>query len=162
MNVEFGCGKPEATDRRSLASHAVTLPNQRRFASLQVFDYQFPEHCGGHAFRVYEGDKLQILEYRHPLVGHGAATIRDYVVGPSPFIEAGLWTPYDHTAESMGGMTLLAGKGEEDGMAFRAGTYEIGLITGLAAPTQLELGRHYDRAVHAASTCLALAHAHSF
>ena len=106
-------GAPSARTAR-----AVKPPEGVVLGNVAIFDYQFPDRCGGYTFRVYEGRDLQVLEYSHASDSGQTVVIRYYVVGPSPFIEAGLWTPYDHTAEGMQEMKLLVGMGEDDGMAF--------------------------------------------
>jgi len=126
-----------------ISSRAIRLP-ERPLGEIAVYDYQFPPSCGGHEFRVLEANKLQILEYEFAGNGGASYTIRDYVSGPSPFVQPGLWSAYDHTADSISTMTTQF---EMRGDRMFTGVYSQGLVTGLSLAEQRTLGAVYQRAV---------------
>ena len=134
---------------RVLGSHAVHLPI-KPLSAVTVFDYQLPEACGGHSFRVYEFEQTQILEYVYVRENGQQESIRDYITGPSPFVKPGLWTSYDHTARGIGEMrTEFVGTN-----ARRApSVYSRGLVTGLEGVAQRELDVAYRRALVFAESC---------
>ena len=77
-------------DVSHLSSQAIRLPSNPLYV-ITAFDYEFPGRCGGHHFRVYEAQGMQILEYSYaPLDGRGYV-IRDYVSGPSDSTEHVRW-----------------------------------------------------------------------
>ena len=136
-------------DVSHISSQAIRLPSNPLHV-ITAFDYEFPGSCGGHHFRVYEAQGMQILEYTYaPLEGRGYV-IRDYVSGQSPFMKAGLWTAYDHTADSISSMNMqsaIRGKG------LLAGTYSQGPMTGLDPSAKRVLGAAYDRALRDSKAC---------
>jgi len=138
-----------AGDVNQIGSHAVRLPSNP-LRTITTFDYEFPDTCGGHRFRVYEANGTQILEYAYAPAGGKEHVIRDYISGPSPFIEAGLWTAYDHTGDSVSDMRVqfaLRGSG------LLSGTYSQGPVTGLDASSRRKLGVAYDRALRDSKAC---------
>ncbi len=137
----------------TISNRAINLPNKPANLSLTVYEYQTPGECGGRSFRVYESDELQILQYDFE-DNKEITQIRDYTRGPTPFISAGLWGPYDHTDRTALEMCLLAGDSEEDGMGLMEGGYEIGWITTIVDWQQAELGNEYAAAVKTTSACL--------
>jgi len=132
-----------------VSSRAIRLP-ERPLGEIAVFGYQFPLTCGGHEFRVYEAQDMQILEYQY--AAHDGAThmIRDYVSGPNPFVEPGLWTAYDHTAGSISSMTSQF---EQRSGGSMNGVYSQGLVTGLPVSEQRALGSAYQRALSDVYAC---------
>jgi hypothetical protein len=157
--AEYGVGQEvldtveavrSAGDVRQLSSRAVRLPT-RELQSFTVFDYTLPESCGGYAFRVYDSGITHILEYSYERPDGGTSLIRDYIAGRSPFMTPGLWSSYDHTADSVTHMMTLFAE-TESRLAPRV--YSRGLMTGLAEMTQEELGLAYRDAVRAASVCV--------
>ena len=148
VRVTIGAIKTQGSQDR-LSSRAIRLPEQP-LSAISVFDYQFPSNCGAHQFRVYEADNMQILEYEYAPVAGRSYVIRDYVSGPNPFVQPGLWTAYDHTADSIGTMTS---KFEKRGYGMFNGVYSQGLVTNLPAEDQLELGNAYRRALGDVNGC---------
>lgn len=134
-----------------LSSRAIRLP-ERPLGEIAVFDYQFPPSCGAHEFRVIEAGSTQILEYRFANQDGEAQAIRDYIKGPSPFVEPGLWTAYDHTANSI---STMKSQVEQRGDRLLKGAYSRGLVTGLADADQRALGSAYQRALGDANACQA-------
>ena len=133
-----------------LGSRAVRLP-LNPLQSISSYEYQYPETCGSHFFRVLEAGETQILEYSHLREGDGMVfVIRDYVSGPSPFIEPGLWTSYDHTSMDIPGMMVRL---VESSRGITPRVYSRGLVTGLAVMTQDELDYAYRTALRAAREC---------
>ena len=132
-----------------LSSRAIRLPEQP-LSEIAVFGYRFPSVCGGHKFRVYEAQGLQILEYSYASQDGDEHMIRDYISGPSPFVQAGLWTAYDHTADSISTMTTQFEK-RGDGMF--NGVYSQGLVTSLPAVEQRALGNAYQQAISDVYDC---------
>lgn len=137
----------------TMSSRAVRLPT-RMLASVTAFDLQYPHTCGGHAFRVYTSGETEILEYRYRRADGMEVVIRDYVAGSSPFIEPGLWSSYDHTADGVADMTPQFAESHTD---LLPAVYSRGLVTGLGAEPQHELGVAYGRALRMASQCAATA-----
>ncbi len=137
----------------TISNRAVNLPNKPANLSLTVYDYDAPNECGGHKFHVYEGDELQILQFDFP-EDKKITRIRDYTRGPTPFVSAGLWGPYDHTEGTAVEMCLLAGDGRKDGMGLMESGYEIGWITNIVDWKQAELGAEYASAVSNTNRCL--------
>ena len=138
-----------AGEARVLTSHAVHLPIHP-LQAITAFDYAFPGECGGHRFRVYESDGTQILEFEYAAAGGRNYVIRDYVSGPSPFISAGLWGAYDHTADSVHDMSLHY---EKRGSGRLKGTYSRGAITDLDVSAQRTLGNAYESAIRDSYGC---------
>lgn len=138
-----------AGHKRVIGSRAIRLPSHP-LNEITAFEYEFPGTCGGHQFRVYETDETQILEYRYTPAGGSRYVIRDYITGPNPFIQAGLWSAYDHTADGVGDMTLQF---EKRGSGILTGTYSQGPVTGLDASEKRTLGRAYDRALRDTYAC---------
>lgn len=132
-----------------MSSHAIRLPS-RPLTSITAFDYALPGACGGHQFRVYESDGTQILEYAYSPSAGEHHVIRDYISGPSPFIRAGLWSAYDHTAGSVADMSMHF---ERRGYGLFKGTYSQGPVTGLDPSAQRTLGLAYDRALRDVYGC---------
>lgn len=148
VEVAIGAIKSQGKMDR-LSSRAIRLPEQP-LGEIVVFGYRFPATCGAHEFRVYEAKDLQVLEYQYALENGDSHTIRDYVTGPSPFVAPGLWSAYDHTADSISTMTSeLAERG--DGL-FK-GVYSRGLVTGLPDREQRTLGYAYEEALKEVSNC---------
>lgn len=137
----------------TISNRAVNLPNKPANLILTVYDYNASGECGNHQFHVYEGDELQILQFDFP-ENNKITRIRDYTRGPTPFISAGLWGPYDHTDGTIMEMCLLSGDGSKDGMGLMEGGYEIGWITNIIDWKQAELGTEYANAVRTTSNCL--------
>lgn len=136
-------------DVSQIGSHSIRLP-RNPLRTITKFDYAFPESCGGHHFRVYEADGTQILEYAYsPVVGR-QYIIRDYITGPSPFIQAGLWSAYDHTEDSVANMKVAFAS---RGSGVLKGTYSQGPVTGLEPSARRMLGRAYDRALRDSQGC---------
>lgn len=132
-----------------LSSRAIRLPEQP-LSEIAVFGYRFPSICGGHKFRVYEAQGMQILEYSYASQDGDERMIRDYISGPSPFVQAGLWTAYDHTADRVSSMNMqfaIRGKG------LLAGTYSQGPMTDLDPSAKRVLGAAYDRALRDSKAC---------
>ena len=138
-----------AGEIRVLTSHAVQLPIHP-LQAVTEFNYAFPGECGGHQFRVYESDGTQILEFAYAAAGGRSYFIRDYVSGPNPFIRAGLWGAYDHTADSVHHMSL---RYEKRGTGIVKGTYSRGAITDLDASAQRTLGNAYESAIRDSYGC---------
>jgi nucleoid-associated protein YgaU len=136
-----------------LSNRAVNLPNKPPNLSLDVYSYVTPPECGGYKFHVYEGDQLEILQYDLE-EGIEPTIIRDYIVGPTQFVAAGLWGPYDHTESTAMEMCLLPGNSAKDGGGLMEGNYEIGWITNITDWKQAELGNEYASAVKMTSRCL--------
>jgi len=132
-----------------IGSHAIRLPSNP-IQTITTFDYEFPNVCGGHRFRVYEAGGTQILEYAYRPPEGKAHVIRDYVSGPNPFIQAGLWTAYDHTGDSVSGMRMQFAK---RGSGILTGTYSQGPVTGLDPSARRVLGAAYDRALRDSHAC---------
>ena len=132
-----------------VSSRAIRLP-ERPLGEIAVFGYQFPATCGGHEFRVYEAQGMQILEYQYAALDGKSHMIRDYIAGPSPFVEPGLWTAYDHTADSISTMTSQF---EQRGDRMFNGVYSQGLVTSLPDVEQRTLGSAYQKAISDAFTC---------
>lgn len=135
--------------RRVLGSRAVRLPTREHY-EIAVFDYELPAACGGYRFRVYETGTTQILEYAYDQGSTGPYLVRDYVAGSSPFIRPGLWSSYDHTADSVSNMMVLL---TETHHPLMPRAYSRGFGTDLAETTQRELDSAYREAVKAASHC---------
>jgi hypothetical protein len=132
-----------------IGSHAIRLPSNP-IRTITTFDYEFPDACGGHHFRVYEAGGTQILEYAYmPPIGK-TYVIRDYVSGPNPFIQAGLWTAYDHTGDSVSDMRIQYAR---RGSGILTGTYSQGPVTGLDLSARRALGRAYDSALRDSHAC---------
>jgi nucleoid-associated protein YgaU len=142
-----------ASEPVKLSNRIVKLPNKPANQTLIVYDFKTPHECGNQSFRVYESDEVQILQYDYQN-DIELTSIRDYTRGPSPFVTAGLWGPYDHTDETALEMCLLAGDSEEDGMGLMEGSYEIGWITNIIDWKQAELGMAYANAVTTTNQCL--------
>ncbi|HHJ17844.1 MAG TPA: hypothetical protein ENJ80_14220 [Gammaproteobacteria bacterium] len=136
-----------------ISNRALNLPNKPANLMLTVYDFRAPAECGGYTFHVYEGNELQILQFDFPENGK-IIRIRDYTQGPTPFVSAGLWGPYDHTDGTTMDMCLLAGDAGKDGMGLMEGGYEIGWITNIVDWKQAELGTEYANAVSASNRCL--------
>lgn len=132
-----------------VSSRAIRLP-ERPLGEIAVFGYQFPENCGGHEFRVLEAQDTQILEYSYTTSDGDTRTIRDYIAGPNPFVQPGLWTAYDHTADSISTMTSQI---EQRGTGKFNGVYSQGLVTNLAAVEQRALGSAYRQALRDVYGC---------
>ena len=137
----------------TISNRAVNLPNKPANLALTVYNYRAPRECGSYNFHVYEGDQLQILQFDYP-EDNKTTRIRDYTQGPTPFVSAGLWGPYDHTDGTAVEMCLLAGDGRKDGMGLMESGYEIGWITNIADWKQAELGTEYAKAVKTTYHCL--------
>ena len=132
-----------------LSSRAIRLP-ERPLGEIAVFGYQFPENCGGHEFRVLEAQDTQILEFSYPTSDGDTRMIRDYISGPRPFVQPGLWTAYDHTADSISTMTSQI---EQRGAGMFNGVYSQGLVTNLAVVEQRALGSAYRQALNDVYDC---------
>jgi hypothetical protein len=132
-----------------LSSRAIRLP-ERPLGEIAVFGYQFPMSCGGHKFRVYEAPNIQILEYQYDSNDGDTQMIRDYISGPSPFVEPGLWSAYDHTAGSISTMTSQF---EQRSSGMFNGVYSQGLVTNLPNVEQRALGSAYQQALSDVYDC---------
>lgn len=148
--VQATVGMVKAQGSRSrFSSRAIRLP-ERPLGEIAVFGYQFPSTCGGHEFRVYEAPDMQILEYQYAARNGETHLIRDYITGPSRFVEPGLWTAYDHTDGSIGTMTSEL---ETSGDRMFKGVYSKGLVTNLPIGEQRALGNAYQQALSDAYAC---------
>ena len=136
-------------DVRLISSRAIRLPSNA-LSAITMFNYEFPDVCGGHQFRVYEADSMQILEYEYAPVAGRSYVIRDYISGPNPFIQAGLWTAYDHTSDSISKMSMRFAR---RGSGVLVGTYSQGPVTGLNLSARRTLGMAYDRALRDSHNC---------
>ena len=132
-----------------MSSRAIRLP-ERPLGEIAVFGYQFPLSCGGHEFRVYETQDTQILEYQYDSSVGGTQMIRDYISSPSPFVKPGLWSAYDHTAESISTMTSQFEQRKGKSMK---GVYSQGLVTNLPDAEQHVLGSAYQQALSDVYDC---------
>ena len=139
----------QAGDARRLSSHAVRLPLDE-LQPIEDFVYTLPQACGGYAFHVYETDKTQILEFAYVDADGARFSIRDYVAGTNPFIKPGLWTAYDHTADTIPYMRAELAESHPPLPPF---VYVKALVTGDSEPLQRELGMAYKRAIRAAVRC---------
>jgi len=148
VQATIGTIKSQGSQDR-LSSRAIRLP-ERPFEEIAVFDYQFPQSCGGHDFRVLETGETQILEFEYAANDGNTHMIRDYVSGSNPFVKPGLWTANDHTAESISTMTS---KFEQRGDGMFNGVYSQGLVTSLPATQQRELGSAYQQALSDVYDC---------
>lgn len=148
VQATIGTIKSQGSQDR-LSSRAIRLP-ERPLDAIAVFDYQFPQSCGGHEFRVLEASETQILEFQYAAHDGDTHMIRDYVSGPSPFVQAGLWSAYDHTADSISTMTSQF---EQRGDGMFDGVYSKGLVTGLPAVEQRALGSAYQQALNDVYDC---------
>lgn len=148
VQATIGAIKSEGSQDR-VSSRAIRLP-ERPLGEIAVYDYQFPQSCGGHGFRVLEANEMLILEYEYAAHDGVAYKIRDYVAGPTPFVQAGLWGPYDHTADSISTMTSHF---EKSGDRMFSGVYSQGLVTGLPVSEQQALGAAYQQAVSDVYSC---------
>jgi hypothetical protein len=135
--------------RNRVSSRAIRLP-ERPLGEIAVFGYQFPFTCGGHEFRVYETSDSQILEYQYDSNSGERQVIRDYISGPSPFVRPGLWSAYDHTADSISTMTSQY---EMRGAGMFNGVYSQGLVTNLPDVEQRALGSAYQQALSEVYDC---------
>jgi hypothetical protein len=136
-------------EARRLGSRAVQLPVEE-YEPIAEFDYVLPQACGGYVFRVYETGRTQILEFAYSDADGATFLIRDYVVGANPFIKPGLWSAFDHTADTI--PYMRAELVETQPPAPRA-VYLKALVTGDSESLQRELGMAYKRAVRAAVRC---------
>jgi hypothetical protein len=137
--------------RRVVGSRSVRLPTREHY-EIAVFEYELPASCGGYRFRVYESGDTQILEYAYERDGAERFLVRDYVTGSSPFIRPGLWSSYDHTADSVSHMMTAF---VETHNPLMPAAYSRGVVTDLAVMTQQELDLAYREAVKAATRCVA-------
>lgn len=110
-----------------ISSRAIRLPTHE-LGTITVFDYRLPAACGGYMFRLYETGKTQILEYDYQRGDGASYVIRDYVAGANPFIKPGLWTSFDHTADSVAEMMA---RFVETGSRLVPAVYSQGLVTSL-------------------------------
>lgn len=148
VQATIGAVKLQGNSQR-VSSMAVRLP-ERPLGEIAVYTHQYPERCGGHEFRVYEASEMQILEYSYAGRDGKSHLIRDYVTGPSPFVAPGLWSAYDHTADSI---STMAAKLEQRGDRMFDGVYSQGLVTGLPNGEQRALGNAYQEALNDVSAC---------
>jgi len=148
VRATIGTVKSQGSQDR-LSSRAVHLP-ERSLGEIVVFDYQFPQSCGGHDFRVLETSETQILEFEYAANNGDTHMIRDYVSGPSPFVQAGLWSTYDHTADSISTMTSQF---EQRGDGILNGVYSQGLVTSLSVAEQRAFGNAYRDALNDVYDC---------
>lgn len=144
VNVVKSSGDMSIVSSRALRLPTITL------SAITAFDYQFPDDCGGHHFRVYETSESQILEFEYVPADGERFVIRDYLSGQNSFVQPGLWTAYDHTADGISGMRI---RFEDRGTGILVGTYSQGLFTGLESMEQRALGLAYGRAVHDIYNC---------
>ena len=138
-----------AGDMRQLSSHAVRLPLDE-LQPIDEFVYTLPDACGGYAFRVYETNRTQILEFAYLDLDGAAFAIRDYVAGANPFIKPGLWTAFDHTADTI---PYMRAELEESTPPLPRFVYVRALVSGDSELLQRELGMAYKRAIRAAAHC---------
>jgi hypothetical protein len=132
-----------------MSSNAIRLP-ERPLNEIASFAYAYPAECGGHEFSVYESGGVQILEYHYLGADGERHEIRDYVSGPSPFIRAGLWGAYDHTADSI---TSMRPQYQARGSSLIRGVYSQGLMADLPSTTRESLGEAYRQALSDANAC---------
>jgi len=138
-----------AGERNELSSVAVDLPRQPLEAIIR-YDLTYPESCGGHRFRLYESDGIQVLEYVYTSLDNREFEIRDYIQGPGPFVEAGLWSAYDHTADTIDDMNLQY---EQRGTGAIIGTYSRGAVSSLPDEQKRILAMAYENALADVETC---------
>ena len=136
-------------DMSIIGSRALRLPTVT-LSAITAFDYRFPDDCGGHHFRVYETSESQILEFEYVPADGERFVIRDYLSGLNSFVQPGLWTAYDHTANGISGMQI---RFEDRGTGILVGTYSQGLFTGLGSMDKRALGLAYGRAVQDIYNC---------
>lgn len=136
-------------DRQRLSSRAVRLP-ELPLGEITVSSFAFPSACGGHQFRVIETNKTQVLEYTYPDGKGDTYHIRDYVRGANPFIKPGLWTAFDHTADSISLMSSNVGSSQSGPVAT---VYSRGLVTSLPKEKQHLYGRAYHAATDDVISC---------
>jgi len=132
-----------------ISSRALRLP-VFPLSAITKFDYQFPNRCGGHHFRVYETNGTQILEFEYAPAHGERFVIRDYLSGPNSFVQPGLWSAYDHTAGSVSEMDMIFAS---RGSGILIGTYSQGPVTGLDPTDKHTLGVAYDRALRDSRAC---------
>ena len=143
----IGVVKTHGTESH-VSSRAIRLP-ESPLGEVTVFSLELPSNCGGHAFRVIEADGVRILEFEYRQGAGDTYQIRDYVTGPSPFVRPGLWTAYDHTADSISSM-----KSQFSNIGGRhASMYSQGLVTSLPAPERQILGKAYQSAISDVRSC---------
>jgi hypothetical protein len=131
-----------------VSSRAIRLP-ENPLGEVTVFSLELPSNCGGHAFRVIEADGIRILEFEYIQSAGDTLQIRDYVAGPNPFVQPGLWTAYDHTADSISSM-----KSQFSSTGGRhASMYSQGLVTSLPATKRQTLGKAYQLAISDVRSC---------
>jgi hypothetical protein len=131
-----------------VSSRAIRLP-ENPLGEVTVFSLELPSNCGGHAFRVIEADGVRILEFEYTQSAGNNHQIRDYVAGPNPFVQPGLWTAYDHTADSISSM-----KSQFSNTGGRhASMYSQGLVTSLPAAERQTLGKAYQSAISDVRSC---------
>jgi len=131
-----------------VSSRAIRLP-ENPLGEVTIFSLKLPSNCGGHAFRVIEADGIRILEFEYTQSTGDTHHIRDYVAGPSPFVRPGLWSAYDHTADSISSM-----KSQFSNSGGRHGSmYSQGLVTSLPAAERQILGRAYQSAISDVRSC---------
>ena len=135
--------------RSELHSQALELP-RKPLVAITTYDYTFAENCGGHRFRYYDLEDAQILEYVYAGPEGTQYEIRDYVSGPEVFVEAGLWSAYDHTADSVDDMML---EFRDRGTGILAGTYSRGAMTSLPEEEKRVLARAYENALSDVERC---------
>jgi hypothetical protein len=143
----IGVVKLHGTESR-VSSRAIRLP-ENPLGEVTIFSLELPSNCGGHAFRVIEADGIRILEFEYTQSAGDTHQIRDYVAGPSPFVQPGLWTAYDHTADSISSMkSLFSNSGGR-----HASMYSQSLVTSLPATKRQTLGKAYQLAISDVRSC---------
>ena len=143
----IGVVKTHGTESH-VSSRAIRLP-ESPLGEVTVFSLELPSNCGGHAFRVIEADGVRILEFEYRQGAGATHRIRDYIAGPSPFVRPGLWSAYDHTADSISSM-----KSQFSNSGGRHGSmYSQGLVTSLPAAERQILGRAYQSAISDVRSC---------
>ena len=140
----------------NISSRNIVLPNKPIYINLKGYSYTLPSACGGLSFTFYKNEFLQILEYNHKTANNKSVKIRDYISANNPFVTAGLWGPYDHTAKTALNNVLRSSgsSSNDDDMGLLRSEYNVGWVTTISESQQLEIGLAYANAITSADTCL--------
>lgn len=134
----------------------IVIPDTEANKVVAFCRYTFTDSCGGDTFGVIDGNDFQALIYFEQ---EELREIIDFYVGPT-FVRPGLWTPYDQTLDTSRDMCMMAGDGEQDGLGFYRGSYNIGRVTSMLGWEQERLGTMYEKAIARSATCKELAAVH--
>ena len=138
----------------TISSRDIVLPNKPIYINLASYTYKLPKACGSLSFTFYKNEFLQILEYNHKTTKNKSVKIRDYISANNPFVTAGLWGPYDHTAKTALNNVLRSGSGDDADMGLLRSEFNVGWVTTISETQQLEVGLAYANAITSADTCL--------